>query len=134
MGNWNQNEFEYLRNTESKKDDRWENMRNRDQMEDGKEKQNDKKSLNATFSNELNNQRHETNSGEEQPQSKRTKSRRNNSEKKQKNKSERQKGQAPKLPPRGYSENECQPLIGVLNKKNDRPQNQERCKNNQTPI
>ena len=94
-------------------------MRNRDQMEDGKEKQNDEKSLNAIFSNELNNQRHETNSGEEQPQSKRTKSRRNNSEKKQKNKPERQKGQAPKLPPRGYNENEYQPLIGVLNKEND---------------
>ena len=88
-------------------------------MEDGKEKQNDEKSLNATFSNELNNQRHETSSGEEPPQSKRTKSRRNNSEKKRKNKPERQEGQAPKLPPRGYSENECQPLIGVLNRKND---------------
>ena len=60
MGNWNQNEFEYLKDTEPGINDQWKYERNKTENKENQTEQNDKRSLNGIFSNGLNNQTLET--------------------------------------------------------------------------
>ena len=121
MGNWNENEFEYHQNLGPKTNEQWRYGKYEVENKESQTEQNDTKSLNSILNNEMNNQNYEINCSskkrDDQLQSKQTKFRCNTSQKKQKNKSKRR--QAPKLPPRGYDDDEYQPLIGVLNKEKD---------------
>ena len=117
MGNWNKNEFEHQQDLGPKINEQWKYGKHEVESKESQTRRNDTKSLNSILNNGINEQNYDTNCSskmtDERQESKRTKSQYSTSHRKQKKEAKRR--QVPKLPLRGYDDDEYQPLIGVLN-------------------